>query len=81
MNKIIQTAVVIAKSVLKKETDPNAGCDQLSEFSQRNHSPKELQIFECLACEQCGHEHIGITAENTIPLIIEECEHLICRYS
>jgi hypothetical protein len=81
MDKIIKEAIGIGKSIISKEINPNTGCAQLSELSQENNSPSELQIFELLAHEQYGHEHIGITAENTIPQIIEECENLVNKNS
>jgi len=80
MNKTIKTAVEIAKGILEKKIDPNNGCAQISALSQKYNSPHELQIFEILACEQCGHEHIGITSENTIPLIAEACEQLVSHH-
>ena len=75
-SKIISEATAIAKNILSNSVTPNIGCLQISELSKENDSPDELQIFELLAHEQYGHEHIGITAENTIPQIIQECEQL-----
>jgi len=81
MKEIIRKALNIAKGILSNETDPNIGCGLISELSQENNSPSELQIFELLAHEQYGHEHIGITAGNTEPQIIEECKKLVKRFS
>ena len=81
MNEVIKHATEIAEKILSKELNPNEGCTQISELSQNNEFLEELQIFELLAHEQHGHEHIGITEENTTPQIIEECERLVNKNS
>lgn len=78
---ITKKAVGVAKEILEEKVSPNDGCALLSELSQNNNSPENLQIFELLAHEQYGHEHIGITAENTKPQIIEECKLLVIKNS
>ena len=75
-NEIIK-AIKIANEILSNKIDTNIGCGLISELSTQNNSPDELQIFELLAHEQYEHEHIGITAENKKPQIIEECKILV----
>ena len=72
-----KTAIAIAKRVLGKRLEPNNDCAQISALSQKYDSPKEVQIFEILACEQCALKKIGIKAENTIPPTIEKYEHIV----
>jgi len=81
MDKVNKEAIRVAKGIISKEINPNNGCAQLSELSQENNSPDELQIFELLAHEQYGHEHIGITAEDTALQITEECENFVNKVS
>jgi len=81
MNKEIDKAIQIAVKIIENKINPNIGCDEISEISRENDSPDELQIFELLSHEQYGHENIGITAENTQPQIVKECEILVKKYS
>ena len=81
MKEEIKKAIDIANDIILNKTDANLGCGLISELSIQYNSPDELQIFELLAHEQYDHEHIGITAENTKPQIIEECKILINKNS
>ena len=71
----------IATRILSGEIQPNLGCSIIAQLCQENNWPNELQVFDLLAHEQEGHEHIGITAESSIPAIIEACRELTGSHS
>ena len=79
--EMLGKAVVIAKSILSGEKDPNLGCSELGEINRSLDWPEELAAFGLLSHEQYDHENIGITAEGCVPEIKEECEKLIERLS
>jgi hypothetical protein len=81
MSTVIEQAVLISRQILDGQVQPNYGCYQNSELCQENSWPRELQIFSLLAHEQEGHDHIGLTAENTIPSIIEASRALVANHS
>ncbi len=82
MNDIVtKKAVAIAKQVIDEQINPNIGCEKLAELCQQGNWPEELQIFDCLAHEQTGHENLGFTEENTAPEIVEACHELVARHS
>lgn len=66
----------LAEKIVAGTKDPNEGCLEIAGISKELNSPQELSIFELLAHEQFGHEHIGITAENIRPAIIEAARKL-----
>jgi len=76
-NLSFEEAIQIAKAILNGEMDPNKGCTKLSEVNEKLDWPDDLSIFGLLAHEQYNHEHLGITAENCVPNIIEECKKLV----
>lgn len=80
-NEAIDRAVVIARQILNGDIQPNLGCSMISRVCEESNWPKELQLFALLAHEQEGHEHIGITKENTISSIIEACRELSGSHS
>ncbi|WP_297896449.1 hypothetical protein [Shewanella sp.] len=59
----------------------NLGCAKLGEINRDLDWPIELAAFGLLAHEQHDHENIGITAENCIPEIINECTKLVASHS
>ena len=67
----LEDAKHIAGEVLAGKTDPHLGCGLVSEISVKLNSPPNLAIFELLAHEQSGHEHVGITASTVVPEILE----------
>lgn len=74
-------AFQIAKKVLSGDIDPNLGCAKLGEINRDLDWPTELSVFGLLAHEQHDHENIGITAENCVPEIIDECKKLVASHS
>lgn len=76
-NTTAKKAEDIANEILEEKISPFDGCVLLSELSQKNNSPENLQIFELLAHEQYGHEHVSISPENTKIEIVEECKRLV----
>ena len=74
-------AVAIAKQIVSGEINPNEGCDLIGKINDELGWPEELLGFGQLAHEQHGHEHLGITAENSIPDIIKESKKLIAVIS
>lgn len=78
---MLDQALVIAKSILEGQKDPNKGCSELDEINCKLDWPAELSAFALLAHEQYDHEHIGITAENCVSDIKSECKKLIEKLS
>ena len=79
--EMMKQALEIANSIIKGETNPNKGCSELGELNRDYDWPEELSIFGLLSHEQYDHENLGITAENTVPQIIEECKNLVYKNS
>lgn len=79
--EMMAEAVLIAKKILAGEIDTNLGCTKLGEINRDLDWSTELSAFGLLAHEQHDHENIGITAENCIPEIIDECNKLVARHS
>ena len=66
----LEDAKRIAKEVLGG-ADPHLGCGLVSEISKKLGSPSGLAMFELLAREQSGHEHVGITRSALLPEILD----------
>ncbi len=66
----------IGGNIISGMKDPNEGCTEIAEISRNLKSPDLLSIFEILSHEQYNHEHLGMTAENTKPSILEEANKL-----
>ncbi len=66
-----------AQQIINCENNANDACSKIAQISEKLNSPKHLLIFELLAHEQNGHEHIGITAENIRPAILKAAENLL----
>jgi hypothetical protein len=79
--ELLANAFEIAKKILSGDVAPNSGCAKLGEINRDLDWPTELAAFGLLAHEQYDHENIGITAENCIPEIIDECNKLVASQS
>ncbi len=75
--KLFKEALSIAKKILAGNISPNKGCELIGDINRALDWPEELSGFGLLAHEQYDHEHLGITAKNCIPDILEECKKLI----
>jgi hypothetical protein len=73
----IDDAVAVAEAVLSGAVSAPAGCSQIAGICRALNAPKELALFELLAHEQHGHEHIGITAASLEPEIMQACKELV----
>jgi len=80
-DRLLKEVITIAKKIVSEEIDPNEGCSKIGEITETLDWPDELIGFWQLAHEQYGHEHLGMTAENTIPEIIKEAKELIDKYT
>ena len=76
-NELMQRARVVAQGILDGIIQPNLGCAELGEINHILDYPSELGALGLLAHEQYDHESLGITAENCIPDIINECKNLL----
>ncbi|WP_374347234.1 hypothetical protein [Chitinimonas sp.] len=66
----------IAKEVLAG-ADPYLGCGLICEISKKLGSPPSLALFELLAHEQSGHEHLGITPDDLLVEILAALRALV----
>jgi hypothetical protein len=57
--------------------EPHLGCGLIATIGEKNNYPSQLSMFELLAHEQDGHEHLGITRATTLPHIMNACHELI----
>jgi hypothetical protein len=73
----VTDALRVARDIEAGAVDPHLGCERIALISRRNGSPALLSVFELLAHEQSGHEHVGITAESTLPGITDACRALL----
>jgi hypothetical protein len=74
---LLDGCVEIARRIIAGRVNPNDACALLAEVSQSLSSPDEIWVFEVLAHEQYGHEHLGMTAESSAADIVNECHRLV----
>ncbi len=73
----IEDAVRVAKEIISGKMEPHLGCGLIATVCQKNNYPSQLLVFELLAHEQDGHEHLGINHATTLPHIITACHELV----
>ena len=78
---VISRAIEIANGILAGKVQPNEGCTRIANLCEANGLVEELFSFYALSHEQIGHEQFGFDAENTAPLIVEECRKLVKKCS
>jgi len=75
--EMLEESIGIAKGILAGEVDPNEGCSRIDGIARALKWPRELSTLALLSHEQNDHEHIGITAENCVPDIVDACKKLV----
>jgi len=75
----LSAAIAVARQVIAGTLSPRTGCARIADLCHALGDPDELLLFDLLAHEQTGHEHIGIAAESLEPEIIQACEELVRR--
>jgi hypothetical protein len=70
-------ALHVAKEILHGHLDSNLGCGLIAEIARKLNFPSNLEKFVLLAHEQTEHEHVGITAESCVPVILIACRELL----
>jgi len=73
----IDEAKLIARQILAGAIQANDGCTLIAHICESNNYPQALIGFSTLAHEQYGHEEFGFDADNSTPLIIQECNTLL----
>lgn len=76
----LNQAIKIAQNIIDGTQQPNVGCEKLGDLNQELDWPDDLSAFGLLSHDQYDHENLGMTAENCIPEIIEECKKLVRKY-
>ena len=74
---LLSEAASLCREVLAGSRDPNKACERLGQICAELDWPESMQMFSLLAHDQQGHEHLGMTAENTVPDIIAACKEFL----
>ena len=77
----MEDALSVAARIVAGEMDANLGCNMIAAVAENLDSPRDLLVFELLAHEQSGHEHLGITAQSCIPGIMAACYELLAGHA
>lgn len=75
----LQDATILAQEVLADMVDPYTACALIASISAKLKYSDSLAQFACLAHDQAGHEHVGISAADCVDDIFEACRVLIGR--
>jgi hypothetical protein len=74
---LVRRAKEVAHGILAGHIQPNVGCSELGDICRELDYSSGLGPFGLLAHTQTDHESIGITAENSIPEILQECRNFL----